>query len=53
MGEATVCMIELIGSYIAVTSKDDAEVTEKIADACEAIKQASRGAFSIKTEKTK
>ena len=49
MGEATICMLELMGSYIAVKSKDEADLTRMIANACEALEQTSRGAFNNKT----
>jgi hypothetical protein len=53
MGEATVCMLELMGGYIAATAKDETDLARKIAAACEALEQTSRDGFSLKTGKTK
>jgi hypothetical protein len=45
VGEATVCMLELVGSYIAITAEDEAHVTRLVASACEALGQTSMGAY--------
>jgi hypothetical protein len=49
MGETTICMLELMGGYIAVKSKNEADLTRMITNACEALEQTSRDAFNNKT----
>jgi hypothetical protein len=51
VGEATVCMLELVSSYIAITAKDETDVARLVALFCESLGQLSRNAYRNKTGK--